>query len=83
MYKARRRGGTDLVAFDECTGTTSTENIDVDYRERCRRVGHSSGGFEKASESGKRVAGRPTTAPLTHDGHTILLDNYHHYPHQR
>jgi len=46
----------DLVALNESTGTTGTENIDVDYWERCSRVGHAFGWIQERSESGKRVA---------------------------
>jgi len=57
--RVRCGGRADLVALGESTGTASTENIDVDNRERCGRVGHSFGSIQEASESGKRVADSP------------------------
>ena len=66
-----------LVALRESTGTASMENIDVGYRERCGRVGHSFGSIQETSESGKRVV--PDSVLLTHD-QSILLDHYRHRP---
>ena len=44
------RSGADLVALNKSSGTTSTENIDVDDRERCGRVGHTFGKIQETPE---------------------------------
>jgi hypothetical protein len=76
-YRTLRRR-TDLVAFYESSGTTSTENIDVDYREGGGRVGHSFRWIRETVLIGKESDWQ-LTAPLTHGLHN-LLNEYHHYP---
>lgn len=42
--------GADLAALDESIRTASTENIDVDDRKRCGRVGHAFGKIQETPE---------------------------------
>lgn len=73
------RRGADPDAFNESTGTTSTENIGVDSRGRCVVESvNPSGGFKK--HPNRERGGGHATAHLTHDRYT-LLDHYRHHPH--